>query len=341
MAAAIDSVCVASVLVLTLFVGASPTNAQSTAPGDATVVALVDGRPVTDAQLSEQVGGRLQRLRTDEYNIKRTALDELVVERVLQAEAARHSVTVAALLQHEVTEKIQRPLDIELRAVFEATRDRYPGLSESEALRQIGAQLTAQRVQRRRAEYIGDLKRAADIRVRLEPPRLSVETGESPIEGPATAPVTIVEFSDFECPYCAQLAQTLKRIRVKYSGRIRFAYRHMPLPMHPNAQKAAEVLTCAMRQDRFWFMHDKLFESQRRVQAGDWMGMARESGMDLEAMARCLESPDISNAWKADQKAAESYGITGTPALFVNGRLFNGAVSFDTLSAAIEEELGR
>jgi protein-disulfide isomerase len=111
--------------------------------------------------------------------------------------------------------------------------------------------------------------------------------------------------------------------------------------MHANARKAAEVLTCAGRQDRFWFMHDKLFESQRRVQIGDWIGMAKESGMDLDLLKTCLASPDIANTWMADQKVAESYGIQGTPALFINGRFFNGAVPLDMLSQVIEEEIGR
>jgi protein-disulfide isomerase len=111
--------------------------------------------------------------------------------------------------------------------------------------------------------------------------------------------------------------------------------------MHPNAKKAAEVVTCAARQERFWPMHDKLFESLKRVQVGDWDAMAREAGVNVDALTSCLESPDASEAWIADQRVAESLGITGTPALFVNGRLFTGAVPYDALSEAIEEELDR
>jgi protein-disulfide isomerase len=313
-------------------------DAQNTAGGSP--VAVIDGVTITEAELATRVKGRLERLRSDEYTLKRAALDELLVERLLAAEAARRKTTVADLLQREVFEAVKPPLEVELRAIYENGRERY-SQSEEKAFGQIRTQLMAQRVQRLRVEFIRELKRGAKIDVRLDAPRMSLAAIDSPAEGPAAAPVTIVEFSDFECPYCGQLAETLKGIRVAYRGRIRIVYRHLPLAIHANARKAAEVATCAGQQGKFWPMHDKLFESLRRVQLGDWTAMAREAGVEPAAFETCLSSTDASKAWMADQTAADGFGITGTPALFVNGRLFAGAVPYDTLADAIEDELNR
>lgn len=319
----------------------SPTGAEAGAQSAAGVVALIDGVPITEAELEVRLSGRLQRLRNDEYAIKRAVVDEIVVERLLAAEAARRKVTVPEMMQSVMTAAETPPSDIELRAVYDMMRDRYASLSEDRAFGQIRMQLTTQRMNRRRMEFVRELKRAARVNVRLQGPRLSIDEGDSPVDGPASAPVTIVEFSDFECPYCGQFAETLKSIRAAYKGRVRFVYRHLPLPIHPNAKKAAELVTCAGKQGLFWPMHDKLFESLRRVQVGDWSALAREVGLDAATLKNCLDSPEASKAWIADQKVAESLGITGTPAVFVNGRLLSGAVPYDTLADIIEDELNR
>lgn len=315
----------------------SPLNGS---PADSKVVAVVDGATITDKELDLRVKGRLERLRSDEYSLKRTALDELIAERLIAAESVRRRVTVPELLQTALGDATE-PSEVELRAIYDMSRDRYGSQPEEKAFAQIRSQLMTMRMQRHRAEFVRDLRRAVRVNVLMDAPRMSIGIGAAVPEGPANASVTLVEFSDFECPYCGQFAETLKRIRSDYKGRIRFAYRHLPLPMHPNAKKAAEVVTCAAKQDRFWPMYDKMFESLKRVQVGDWTGMAREADVNVDTLKACLESPDASKTWMEDQRVAESFGITGTPALFVNGRLFTGAVPYDTLSAAIEDELNR
>jgi protein-disulfide isomerase len=317
-----------------------PTIEPPAITADGGVVAVVGGATITDKELDARLKGRLERLRNDEYALKRAVLDELVSERLLASEAARRKVTVPELLQSVVDETTE-PSEVELRAIYDMSRDRYGSQPEQKAFAQIRSQLQAQRMQRRRSDFIRELRRSVRVNVLLDAPRMAVGLGDAVAEGPANASVTLVEFSDFECPYCGQFADTLKRIRTDYKGRIRFAYRHLPLPMHPNAKKAAEVVTCAAKQDRFWPMHDKLFESLKRVQAGDWTAMAREAGVNVDTLKACLESPDASKTWIEDQRVAESLGITGTPALFVNGRLFTGSVPYDALSEAIEEELNR
>jgi predicted DsbA family dithiol-disulfide isomerase len=318
----------------------APLNVGAATKADSGAVAVVEGATITDKELDVRVKGRLERLRNDEYALKRTALDELIVDRLLATEAARRKVTVPELLQIALGEATE-PSEAELRAIYDMSRDRYGSQPEEKAFAQIRSQLMTQRMQRRRSEFIRELRRSARVNVLLDAPRMPIGLGAAVAEGPADAAVTLVEFSDFECPYCGQFSETLKRIRTEYKGRIRFAYRHLPLPMHSNAKKAAEVVTCAAKQDRFWPMHDKLFESLKRVQVGDWTGMAREADVNVDTLKACLESPDASKTWIEDQRVAESFGITGTPALFVNGRLFTGAVPYDTLSGAIEDELNR
>jgi protein-disulfide isomerase len=165
---------------------------------------------------------------------------------------------------------------------------------------------------------------------------------DAPRWGPEDAPVTIVEFSDFQCPYCARfVSQTYPQIKQNYEGKIRFVFLNFPLPatMHPNAQKAAEASECADDQGKFWEYHDLLFANQSALDAASLKSYAAQLGLDTATFNQCLDGGEKTAEVQKDSQDARSYGVGGTPAFFINGRLVSGAQPFSVFQQAIDAAL--
>lgn len=170
-------------------------------------------------------------------------------------------------------------------------------------------------------------------------PRQAVALGDAPVRGPAGAPVTLVVFSDFECPFCAKMAQTLKELEGELAGRVRIAYKSMPLPFHPHAEPAARAALAAGQQGRFWEMHDRLFAHARELSDAELEQHAAAIGLDLARFRADLASPALRERVERDRQQAGALGVAGTPTLFVNGRFVAGAQPLAAVRAVIEEEL--
>ncbi len=175
-------------------------------------------------------------------------------------------------------------------------------------------------------------------------------TDDDPMLGSPDAPVTMVEFSDFQCPFCRLLWQdTLPQIKEKYikTGKVRFVYRDFPLAFHEMAQKYAEAGECADDQGKFWQMHDKIFEEQAKRGTGTITGITvtdlkqwgREIGLDGVTFDSCLDSGKYKAEVEKDQSDGQAAGVSGTPGTFVNGRLIPGALPYVQFEVIIEEEL--
>lgn len=187
-----------------------------------------------------------------------------------------------------------------------------------------------------------DLEAKHEVVYLLEPFRVDLDNTGSPSLGSESAAVTLVEFSDFECPFCSRFATTLEEVKKTYGDRIRIVFRQFPLPIHANAQKAAEASLCARDQDRFWEMHDLLFAEQHQLQPEHLNEKAARLGLDAAEFARCLDSGKHEQRVHADLKAGTGVGVNGTPAIFVNGRpVPGGAAPYEAVAAFIEEELAR
>src|SRR5947209_12347224 len=180
-------------------------------------VASIAGHTITDDDLSRALGARLIRIHTEEYNLKRIVLEDMIATRLLSDEAARRHITVDELVQQEVTTRVVPATQAEIESVYEAITDRLQGMSKDEALRTIGDGMRRQRAATRRTEFVQRLRVSAGVTIALEPPRVNVKA-DGPSRGTPEAPVTIVEFSDFECPYCSEAAATLRRIAETYDG---------------------------------------------------------------------------------------------------------------------------
>jgi protein-disulfide isomerase len=169
---------------------------------------------------------------------------------------------------------------------------------------------------------------------------VKVPVDGAPLRGSATPTwVTVVEFSDFECPFCGMAQPTLRQLLSAYGDDLRLAYRHFPLPFHPHARPAAVAAECAHAQGRFWEMHDRIFADPGALDAAGLAASAAAAGVDVAAWQACLASADPAARVDADAAAGRAAGVPGTPTFFVNGRAVVGAVPYATLAAAVDAAL--
>jgi protein-disulfide isomerase len=311
-----------------------------------TVVARIDGEAVTAAELDQQVKGPLTRAdieyRERVHELRSQGLEQLVDRRLLEREAKKEGMTPEALLEREVAAQLGQPSDEDVRALYDqavAAGQRLPPL---EAIRGEVAEFLVNRQREEKLDdFHGRLRADAKIEVLLPAPilpRVEVDA-TGPSIGAADAPVTIVAFSDYECPFCQKADPAVKQVLEAYKGKVRLVYREFPLPNHPHAQKASEAALCAHDQGKYWEMHDRLFENQHALGVEALKGYARDLALDGERFDHCLDSDAKRADVKAGLKAGEMAGVSGTPAFFVNGRLLSGAVPFERFKEVIDAEL--
>jgi protein-disulfide isomerase len=302
-------------------------------------IARVGAHVVTAAELEAATARRTIETRTREHELKRQVLDELVAQALLRQEAARRGTTVEELLAAEVDAKASPVGEWDVTAYVDAHRAAFEGRSAAAAREEAARRLRDDRRAQRRFGFLAELRARTPTSIVLPPPRVAVDDAGSPSRGPADAPVTIVEFSEFQCPFCRRVVPTLREVEARYRGRVRLVFRHFPLARHKDAPKAAEASECARDQGRFWEMHDRLFENAERLAVGDLKSHARAVGLDGPAFDACLDSGRHEARWRRDLADAESYGASGTPMFFVNGRLISGAQPFAAFARVIDEEL--
>ena len=303
-------------------------------------LAVVDGVAISTAEVDASIAGQLTDLRNREYSLRAQALDEKIARILLDKEAASRKIPLAELEKVEIEDKVE-VTEAETKAFYESNKARFGARPEAEVLKQVERGLRQQRMRERRQAFVRGLRAKAGVRVLLEPPRVAVAEGDGASRGPGAAPVTIVEFSDFQCPYCSRVKPTLERVRAVYGDRVRVVFRDFPLPIHPLAPKAAEAAACAKDQGRFWEMHDRLFDNQQKLAPADLKQHAKDLGLDAEAFDQCLDSGRHAGDVQKNVADGTRYGITATPAFFINGRPFVGAQPFEGFAQVIDDELER
>jgi predicted DsbA family dithiol-disulfide isomerase len=307
---------------------------------------MVGGDAITMTEVQDRSGSELERLELQYLLARNEVIDNtlqtLVRERVLFGEARARGRSVEDLILDEAGGNLTAS-EVEIAAWYEDNRGRLGNRSLDQVRPQIAEHLREERRNDAMARLEDRLFRERGVQIYLEPIRIEFDNSRAPFAGPPDAPVTVVEFSDFQCPYCARVAPTLKQLEREFEGQVRVVYRHFPLTsIHPFAFKAAEASACAQDQGEFWAMHDLIFEEQNRVTVADLKDKARRLGLDQREFDRCLDSGRHAELVQQDLEAGQRVGVTGTPALFVNGvRLEGGAVSFDVAADAVRRELTR
>ena len=328
-------------LILTLMFSVASVHAQSPATES---VAEINGDTITTDELNRTLGARLAQLEEQVYNLKSRELDVLIAQRLLAQEAATRGISVPTLLDAEVTAKVGLVTEKEIEDFYQANKARIRG-DEADTRQKIRAFLQQQKLVAQRELFVQSLRSKAKVVVYLQPPpviRVDVPVELAPVRGAAEAPVTVVEFSDFECPFCKQMQGTLQQLLERYPGKVRLVYRDLPLEtIHPYARRAAEAARCAQDQGKFWDYHDILFTKAPKLAPDDLKQYAAEVGLDAVEFEACLGQGIHSTAVQHDVDESKRLGITGTPAFFINGRPLQGAQPIEAFTQVIEDELTR
>jgi protein-disulfide isomerase len=302
------------------------------------VVATVQGQPIAAEDLTNALRGELLRLEIQRYQLLREKLDDLIATKIFSLEAAQRGVSVQQFIHDEIGAKIQAVTPEQVQAFYEANKNRIRQPFEKVS-EQITSYLQQQAQEQRRQALLKELQPRYPVTVALRAPTVEIATEGEPSLGPTNAPVTIVEFSDFQCPYCRQAQGTLKRLMAAYEGKIKLVFRDFPLRnIHPQAQKAAEAAQCAAEQQKFWPYHDKLFASTS-FQMEELKKFAQELELNLEQFTTCLDSNKHAPGIDADMQAGQQAGVNATPTFFVNGHPLSGAASYERFKEMVDAAL--
>jgi len=315
-------------------------------------VAIVNGQPILLEEVESAAAEDLEKLivRKVQFDLEmkrdrdaalESALETLMKDRVLAAEAARRRITVSDLMEIEVNSAVAQPTDEAVVEFYNANKPYLEG-SLGDNVASIRTYLRDQRRQTLLDTFVDGLKRKYAAVSLVEPTRLSIPTDGRPSKGPEEAPITLAEFSDFQCPYCRGLFPTLQKIALDYKDKVRIVYLQFPLAdIHPQALKAAEASLCAFDQGKFWEMHDAMFADQANLGIEDLKRKAAGLSLNIESFGACLESGKHFDDVRNDVREGVKAGVSGTPALFVNGRMLVGNQPYSEIRKVIEDELRR
>ena len=315
-----------------------PEKAESAKPV-AAELATVEDQKITEDDLAPLVAGQLRPLRDQEYQIKKKALDNLVNQKLLEAEAKKKGLTTEKLLEQEADAKVPEPTETELQALYIVQKDQL-GKPFDEIKPQLQRLLKQAKIQRARQDYSAHLREQAKVSILLRPQPTEIGFDPARVRGNAKAKVMIVEFSDFQCPYCGQVEATLKSVLAKHEGTVALAFRDMPIAqIHPQAEQAAEAARCAGEQSKFWEYHDLLFADQSKLDKTGLVDKARSLKLDEKQFETCLSNERYKTQIQKDSQDGMRAGVSGTPGFFINGYFLNGAQPETAFERVIQEQL--
>lgn len=310
--------------------------AQQNNQDNNSVVAKVGGTDVTSADFEKKEAGDLLQARYTMYQSERKVLDQFIDNQLLEAQAKKEGLTVDQLLEKEAYKGIKDPTDDQLEVFYEGLdKESQPFSAVKDQIRDHIREL---RRSKSRSAYMESLRAKANIKIMLAPPAADVDAQSANVRGSKDAPVTLVEFADYQCPYCAKVNPVLLAIEKEYGNRLAVVFKDFPLPMHKDAEKASEAARCAGEQGKFWEYHDLLFTSRQT----DLPGLKKQAGdlkLDQAKFDTCLDSGSQVAAVKKDQEEGTRLGITATPSFFINGHFFSGAADAKTIEELIAMEM--
>ena len=343
---ALSMTALAGLLLATPACAQSPATVKTAAASDP--AATIGGRTITieeiDRKWQELDAASYMKTTQEMFDIRRRVIDVMVGDHVLGDAAKARGLTTEALLAEELPKRVGEITEADLQTTYDQMRSQMGGRTLDEVRVALAQFLMQQRQTEARQALVTELRaKATGIEVLLEPPRYTVVSADhEPVRGPASAPVEIVEFSDFQCPYCSRVNPTLDRLRQTFGDDIKIVFRDFPLTsIHPQAFQAAEAAECAREQGKFWEFHDRLFANQRALALDDLKRHAGDLGLDMAAFGACVEGGQAKARVDADLEAGQALGISSTPAIFINGRHVAGAQPYEVFEAIIKDELAR
>ena len=322
-----------------------PSTAQASA-GD--TVVTWSGGTLTLGALSQAAEAELSQLEIEylqnRHELMKQTANRMVIDAILESEASAAGMEIDPWLEKQVVGQVGEPTEEDLMA-FHARYAQHFGGQPLDAVR---AQLTDAWQQQSRSEaaqvLLGELMEKHKVHLDLpypELPRIPMEGAGNPSKGPADAPITIIEFAEYQCPYCGKAGEVMEQLLAEYKDQIQVVFRDFPLQFHDRAIPAAVAANCAGAQDKYWAMHDILMSNQGALQDTDLEKYAFDAQVEMEAWRACVADPEPQvKEIMADMEAGTKAGVTGTPAFLVNGILLSGALPYASIKEIIDRELG-
>jgi len=331
---------IASILLVASAACAQQPSQATTADSD--IVARFGDQVITESELEDAAKAQLISLRQQEYEIKRQQLDQTIFERLVESAAAAEGLTSEEYLNQQVAAKMTEPSEEEIAKVLAQYRSRL-NPDDTKAREQVVGYLKQQQQAKLNTDLKDRLFREANVEIMLEPLRFdAVIAADDPVRGGGPdAPVTLIEYTDFQCPFCSRVQPTLVQIQDRYGDLVRHVFKELPLPMHPQARLGAEAALCAGAQGKFWEMHDWLFANKDKINRETMVEQVKTMGMDPEAFGSCIDANTYSDRIDRDTAEARSFGITGTPGFLINGIAVRGAQPLEEFERIIDNELRR
>ncbi len=330
-----------SVAAAGLTLGLARAAAAATGASGSQVVATAGSMKITEAEVDEKARPQLSAIQNQVYMVKKRVLDDMIDDYLVEQAAKKAGMSKDAYLKKEVEDKATAPTEQEMQDFYNKNqaRIRQPFDKIKAPLQQY---MQRQKVNAARAEVMAKLRKDANVKVMMSVPRVQVSTQASAgSTGPSSAPITIVEFSDYQCPFCQRAEESVKEVMKKYGDKVHLVYMDFPLPMHSNALGAAQAARCAGDQGKYWEFHDALFADQSKLDAPGLKATADKLKLDPKKFAECTGHGLHMDQVKASQQEGTEVGVDGTPTFIINGRMMNGAQPATEMESVIDEELAR
>lgn len=323
--------------------GASDADKADT--GDPSAPAVrIGGEVITVGELDAWIKNQLFDQETESgkaakvYEVRSGAAENLVAQRLLEAEAKKLGTDADSLLEAEARKRISVS-DEDVQRFYDDNKNSFGDRPFDDMKAQIREHLERRAAPEAARAYVDDLRKAASVEILLERTRTQV-AATGPARGPENAPVTLIEFSDYQCPFCRRAEPTVRQVLQQYEGKIRFVFRHFPLDrIHPQARGASEAAACAAEQGKFWEYHDALFAPDAQLDRPGLETAAAKTGLDAAAFKACVDERKTKALVETDVREGEAAGVSGTPAFFINGIPLRGALPLEEFKKVIDEEL--
>lgn len=320
---------------------AAPTPATGK-PGADAVVAEGPGFRVTLADVDKEIQGPLAELRDKEYELRKMALDKLTLDKLIEGEAKARGITREALIAAEVESKVPPPAAAEIESLYEQNKARLGNQPKAAVVPQIERYLRQKGAQDRMEAFRAELLKKHGLKVTLDPPRTAIPIpATAPSLGPADAKVTIVVFTDYQCPFCKRAEQTIQQVLGAYKDKVRLVSLDFPLDFHTRAPFASKAAHCAGEQGKFWDLHRNLLLEEGDFSDADIRRRTVALGLDMTKFDACYASDKYEKQIQESLTNAAYYGVSSTPTFFINGRKIAGALPFSAFAQIIDEELAR
>ncbi len=306
------------------------------------ILAKINGKDITEDMLIGDAKMDFFEIKKREYDLRKERLNKLMVEELVGSEAKKANQSVDEFIEKSVVKGEIKVSDADYEKFVKERRVPKDQITP-EIKKRITTFMQTQKRQDLVDAYVAKLTQSNPVEVYFQKPRMDVkvEIGNSPTHGNKDAKVTVVEYSDFQCPFCAKGADVVTEIKKKYGNKVQVAFKHFPLPMHPEARPASEASMCVNEQsaEKFWKFHDVLFKDQKKMSEADLEAHAKAVGANVDKFKECVKSKKYADFVQKDMDAGEKIGVRSTPTFFVNGQMVAGALPFAQFQEMIDEEL--